>query len=234
MTLLELANVNKCYWHGSRERCALRDVALELDGGELLAVWGMRRSGRSTLLRVAAGLEAPDSGIVRFDGHDLAARRGEALSTGIRYCRRTFRHAEGQVVLDQLIVSQLARGVSARVAKVRAASALKRAGVGQSATLRPGELDASETVHVAIARALTFQPRLLVIDEPAIGLDPRARDEILLLLRSLSDEGVAVLMSTGEMTGLTGADRALSLDDGALHGNVLPELASVTPLRRPA
>jgi ABC-type multidrug transport system ATPase subunit len=234
MTLLELVGVSKRYWQGSRERSALRDVSLEMDRGELLAIWGMRRSGRSTLLRVAAGLEAPDTGIVRFDGHDLAARRGELLSAGIRYCRRTFRHAEGQVVLDQLIVSQLARGISARVAKTRASSALTRAGVERSAGVRPGELDAAEAVHVAIARALTFKPRLLVIDEPAIGLDPRARDEVLLLLRSLSDEGIAVLMSAGEMTGLTGADRALSLDDGALHGNVLPELASVTPLRRRA
>lgn len=60
--LLELDRVGKCYSHGSLRRQTLHEVSLELDRGELVAVWGLRRSGRSTLLRIAAGIEAPDSG----------------------------------------------------------------------------------------------------------------------------------------------------------------------------
>lgn len=237
MSLLELRNVSKCYGEGSRERIALQDVNLSIDAGELIAVLGMRRSGRSTLLRVAAGVETPDTGVVCFSGRDLAHYRGKESGAEIGYCRRTFHPAEGETVLEQLIVGQLTRGTSAALAKLHARSALKRAGVEQCAAVRPCDLDGGEVVRVSVARALAFSPLMLVIDEPTIGVDLLDRDAILLLLRSIANEGIAILMSTGEGTSLSGTDRALALGDGQLRGNLTPELASVTqlhPLRRPA
>jgi putative ABC transport system ATP-binding protein len=229
--LLELENVGKRYGRGLSERVVLRDISLEVEASELVAVWGRRRSGRSTLLRIAAGVEAPDSGVVRLDGRDLSGRGCELLGGGIGYCRKTFRSNEGQVVLDHLVVGQLARGVTPSTATDRAWEALKRTDAGGCAKLKPGELDGGEAVRVAIARALALQPKLLLIDEPTIGVDLLARDEILLLLRSLAGEGMAVLTSTGESTGLSGA-RALRLSDGELHGRPTREMAPVLPLRR--
>jgi ABC-type sugar transport system ATPase subunit len=233
MSLLELSHVSKSYMRGVRERVALADVSMEMEAGELVSVWGMRRSGRSTLLRVAAGVEAPDSGVVRFDGRDLSDRASEMLGAGIGYCRTTFHPSEGEVILDHLILGQYARGISPSVAATRARAALERAGVARCAELRPSELDACETVLVALARSLALQPRLLLIDEPTIGVDLLARDQILLLLQSFASEGIAVLMSTGDSTALSGA-RALTLSDGELHGRPTRELAAVVPLRRPA
>jgi ABC-type lipoprotein export system ATPase subunit len=235
MNLLELDRVSKRYIRGLREHVALHDVSLELNAGELVAVWGMRRSGRSTLLRVAAGVEAPDTGVVRFAGRELADRGADVLGSGIGYCRKTFRPTEGQSVLDQLMVGQIARGVSPSAAQSRAQVALERTGAAGCLELRPNELDGAEAVRVAVARALALQPRLLVIDEPTVGVDLLARDELLLLLRALADEGIAVLTSTGEASGLAGVDRALSLGEGELRGHLAPdELAPVVPLRRPA
>lgn len=87
-------------------------------------------------------------------------------------------------------------------------------------------------MRVSIARALTREPRLLVVDEPTIGVDPLKQDGILKLLRSLADEGLAVLSSTGEGTGFLGADRVLALDKGKLHGELTPDLAPVENLDR--
>lgn len=87
-------------------------------------------------------------------------------------------------------------------------------------------------MRVAIARALTCNPRLLVIDEPTLGVEPIKRDSILALLRSLANEGIAILSSTGEGTGFLGADRVLALDKGKLHGELTPDLAPVTDLMR--
>ena len=231
MSVLELEHVGKCYGPLS-EHVVLRDVSLQIEQGEMVAVWGRRRSGRSTLLRLAAGIEHPDTGVVRFEGHDLAAG-GERLGDGIGYCRRTFAASEGRHVLDHLVVSLLARGVALKLAGSRAREALERTGVGHCATLRPAELDCGEAVRAAIARALSFAPRLLLIDEPTIGVDVRERDGILRLLLSLTEQGIAVLASTGESPGLSGA-RALSLSDGELHGQLAPALASVVPIRQSA
>jgi ABC-type multidrug transport system ATPase subunit len=233
MSLLELRSVSKRYGRGTRQRIALTDVSLDVEPGEIVSVWGRRRSGRSTLLRVAAGIETPDSGTVCFEGRDLRGRCGEMLGRGIGYCRTTFHASEGDAVLDHLTVGQCARGVTPQAAAERAREALQRAGALACTSLRPGELDCDELVRVAIARALVLEPRLLLIDEPTIGVDPLARDAILLLLQSLARQGIAVLASTGESTGLSGA-RALALSDGELHGRSAPELAPVVHLRRPA
>ncbi len=232
MSLLELEHVGRRYACGLHDRVALRDVSLELDAGEFVAVWGLRRSGRSTLLRVAAGVEAPDTGVVRFGGRDLADGHGDVLGRGIGFAQKRFRADEGQSVLDDVMVGQLARGVCSALARARARDALERAGVGHSAELRPNELDGAEVVRVAVARVLALKPQLLIIDEPTLGVELLARDAIQLLLRSLADEGIAVLASTGESTGLSGADRALALGDGELRGSLTPRLAAVVPLRR--
>jgi putative ABC transport system ATP-binding protein len=231
MSLLELENVSKRYGRGLKERVALRDVSLEIEAGELVTIWGRRRSGRSTLLRLAAGVEDPDHGVVRLDGRNLAERRCEMLGGDIGLCRKTFSANEGQYVLEHLLVGQLARGISPSQANDRAWEALERTGAGNTARLTPTELDAGELVRVAIARALTLQPRLLLIDEPTIGVDVLARDDILQLLASLAADGLAALSTTGEATALTGA-RALQLSDGELHGRSTRDLAPVVPLRR--
>jgi putative ABC transport system ATP-binding protein len=231
MALLELAGVGKRYGRGQLERVALRVVSFELSAGELVAIWGRRNSGRSTLLRIAAGLEPPDEGVVLLRGRDLHARGGEDLREQIRYCRKTYRPTEGQLVIDRLVTAQLTRGIRGLPARKRAHEALARSGASHCATLKPSELNITETVLVGIARSLVHQPRLLVIDEPTLGVDVFERDRILSLLRGLTDDGVSVLMSVGETTCLAGADRALSLAGGELHGELQPpELAPVVQL----
>jgi len=231
MSLLALEQVGKHYGGGAQSRIALRNISFEIESGELVAIWGRRRSGRSTLLRVAAGIERPDTGSVRLDGQDLYALASRGLDD-ISYCRTSFRPSEGELILDQLLLGQMSRGVKATAARSRASEALRRVGAERLVALRPGDLDAAERVRVAIARALVREPRLLVIDEPAIGVDLLARDGIFSLLRSLADDGVAVLTSTADAAGLENADLAIALSDGELNGSAAPDTAAVIPLRR--
>jgi putative ABC transport system ATP-binding protein len=232
MALLEVSGVGKRYGRGQLERVALRSVSFELSAGELLAIWGRRNSGRSTLLRIVAGLEPPDQGTVALETEGVSTRGDEGLREAIRYCRKTYRPTEGQLVIDRLITTQLTRGIPGPAARMRAYEALERTGAARCATLKPSELHIAERVLVGIARALVHQPRVLVIDEPTLGVDLFERDRILSLLRRLADDGIAVLMSVGETTCLAGADRALSLADGELHGELQPaELPPVVHLR---
>jgi ABC-type multidrug transport system ATPase subunit len=228
MTLLELEQVSKRYGRGSR--VALDQVSLTIAAGEVVTALGERHSGRSTLLRIAAGIETPDSGVARFAGRDMAARSGGRLGEGISYCRKRFRPEAGRHVIDQLIGGQLARKVPRDTAQARAWRALERVGVERYAGLRVSDLTATEAIGVSIARALSSDPLLLVVDEPTMGIDPAERDTVLLLLRALADDGMAVFASAGDGTGLLGADRVLSLAKGVLRGELVPELAPVESL----
>jgi ABC-type multidrug transport system ATPase subunit len=230
MSLLALEGVSKSYRDRVGEEVALREVSFELEAGELAVVWGMRRSGRSTLLRVAAGIEPPDEGTVRFEGLDLAEHGEELLGGSIGYVNKRVSGEEGRGVLGQVMVSLLVRGLSAREARRRARLALERAGAAGCAGLALAKLDAGEAVRVALARALALEPALVVIDEPTKGVELLERDRILLLLRGLADEGLTVLMSADESTALSGADRAFSLSDGELRGTAPRELAAVVEL----
>ncbi len=230
MILLELEHVSKRSRHGVRD--ALDDISLSIDQGELVTVWGERRSGRSTLLRVAAGIETPDAGVVKFTGRDLADRNNDELGEGISYCRTAFRASAGQHIVDLLAATQLARGMPRSAARSRAWEVLELVAAKECATRTTEELNSEEVVRIAIARALACKPRLLVIDEPTIGVELVARDGILSLLRSIADEGVAILTSTGEGTGFLGTDRVLALHKGKLRGEIAPEIASVSELER--
>jgi energy-coupling factor transporter ATP-binding protein EcfA2 len=229
MSLLTLEHVSKRYRDGPLERLALRDVSLVLAPGELVAVWGPKRSVCSMLLLIAAGLERPDTGVTRFDGRDLAARGGSALGCGIGYCRQRRlsegkgqrldgKRSKGAGVLDDVMIGpRVVHGVDAAVAKTRAGAALERVGVADCAGLTLSELDRAEVVRVILAEVLSMEPRLLVIDEPISGLDVPQRNAVLLLLRSLADEGIAILMTCGKSTRLSGVDRVLALGDGERH-----------------
>jgi ABC-type lipoprotein export system ATPase subunit len=213
---------------------ALRDVSLEIDAGELVVVWGRRRSGRTTLLEVAAGIEPPTEGTVRFEGVDLARRAMLGVAGGIAVASTRFERVLGDSVLEQVAVPLLEGSGAVLDAQGRAHRALRRVCVDRCAEMHPEELDHTEAIRVAIARALVTRPGLLLVDEPTYGVPPaRQRDELLRLLRSIAhDDGVAVLMTVDEATDLAGADRAMSIDTGEVRGETVPTTAAVVPLRR--
>ena len=231
MSLLELRGVSKSHARGSRRIEILREVSLEIEAGEFVAIWGLRRSGRSTLLSVAAGIDRPDAGAVEFAGQDLNARGVAGLGNGIGYCHHLTGAPSRRKVIDNVRAGLLARGMPVPITQSQAHRALERVGVEQCSELALGDLDAAEAFRVAIATALALQPRLLVVDEPTKGVDLLDRDKLILLLRSLADEGIAVLVSDGDGSGLSDADRTLSLAAGELHGKTTPQIGSVFPLR---
>jgi putative ABC transport system ATP-binding protein len=230
MSLLAIEDVSKRVGNGARARAVLRGVSLVLELGEYVVVWGVRGSGRSTLLRVAAGVEAPDTGSVSFDGRPLSGTGGE-LGEGIGYCHKHFGAGEGRGPLDVVMMGLLARGAEASNARMRATAALERCELLDRARVPLSELDAAEQIRLALARSLALSPRLLIVDEPTSGVELLQRDGILALLRTLADGGIAVLASASGPAGLSGADRTLALGDGSLRGQLDPPLAKVVHLR---
>jgi ABC-type Mn2+/Zn2+ transport system ATPase subunit len=231
MSLPLMERVTKHFSAGRREYAALRAVSFDIAAGEFVAVWGLRRSGRTTLLRVAAGIEQPDEGVVLFDGRSVAEHRGARLGSEIAYFSTHFPAAHGGTVSDHVAVPLIARCGHRQRARARAEAMLRRVEALECARREPRELDPSELVRVGLARALMTEPRLLLLDEPINGVDLMQREPILALIRSLGDEGVAVLMTVGDV--VTEADRVLTISDGELRGDVVPADAPVVPLRAP-
>jgi iron complex transport system ATP-binding protein len=213
-------------------RLLLEDICMQVEAGEHVAIWGKRRSGRSSLLQLACGLARPDGGVVRFDGREL--RGPSAIGDGIAYCAAGFRAGDAWPVARELVEVQLARGVPRRHAQRSAQDALERAGARELGGRLLRTLRGAEQVRAMLALALTSAPRLLIVDDVVAGVELIERGAILRLLRSLADDGLAVLTSTDETPALAGADRALTLSEGRLRGRLAPELAEVVPLRAAA
>jgi putative ABC transport system ATP-binding protein len=241
MTLLELERVGKRHPRQAMDDrgspVLLCEVSLDIDAGEVVGIWGLPGSGRTTLLRIAAGLEAPDEGVVRLHGVDLARAKGDV--DGVVYCDPTALTRRAQwfggtsgLVIEEMLATQLARGVATAGARDRALEALTRTGAESFADVRVGALDGTAAIRVALAQALTSNPAVVIVDEPTRYVDLLQREPILALLRSLADEGLAVLMAIGESTGYYCVDRTLTLGAGRLRGKAVPELAPVLELGR--
>jgi ABC-type lipoprotein export system ATPase subunit len=230
MSLLTLERVSKRYYRGRREVTALDDVSLTVAPGELVAVWGVPRSGRTTLLRIAAGLEQPDGGDVRFGGEAVPAGHVDGLPVGIGYVEVGLADAGGESILDHVAIPLLARGAAPETARARAMLQLERVGAVPCTHLQPRELDPTERVRVAIAQALVTRPKLLLVDDPTRHVDLLEREAVLLLVRSIADGDVAVLMTTGEAMGVSGVDRALTISGGILRAEASTDPANVVAL----
>ena len=234
--LLSLDGVSKRFSRGGphgRQRIALRNVSLEIEPAELAVVWGRRGSGRTTLLEVAAGVVSPDDGVVQFDGYDLARHPMLGAPAGISYCTTRFAEIAGDSVLDQVAMPLLNGRRHVLPAQARAHEALRRVDATTCAELQPEDLNATETVRVALARALITEPRLLLIDTPTHGVPPAGtRDQLLELLRSLARrDGIAVLMTVDEASDMAGADCAFTIDSGEVRGERPRGGATVVQLR---
>jgi putative ABC transport system ATP-binding protein len=220
MSLLSLKGVRKSYWRGPRESRVLDEVSLDVNRGELVAVWGQRGAGKTTLATIAAGLQSPDRGSVSFEGRELDwSRRPRAthLHEGIGWVQRQGpQSGEFRMIVDYVALPLLG-AYSPRAARRRASSVLARLGVDGCAAERWESLTDGERTLVAVAHALVRAPRLLVADDPTANLDVMQREEVIALLRRAADEdGLGVLITVPDMPDMAYADRIGSLSEGRL------------------
>ncbi len=221
--LLSFLNVSKRYPDGGREILVLDRVSLEIDAGSSVGVYGPRRSGKSTLLRLAAGIALADSGSVSFEGSDIArmaaGERGRLLRGKIAFVSAAdWRATAGESVLDHVATSLGSEGLTMREARRRAIRVLDEVEVGvASAAELTTSLSLTERARVMLARALAREPRMLVLDE--LGLLPNLgdRDRFFALLRSSTRErDTTLLMASEEMSALQGVGVMMSIGDGEL------------------
>ncbi len=218
--MLSLRNISKSYWRGRHEIVVLDDVSFDLDAGEFAAIFGQRASGKTTLLRIAAGMERPDQGTVCFDGTEVSALTRPARLTGLHerlgWVRRPGPSTMTMRMLDYVALPLL-RDVTHAEAHRRATAALKRVRAGELARAKWHQLSDAERTLVMIAQAIVRTPALLLADDPTMGLDFTEREVVTALLRETAQEnGMAILMTVPELPDSMRSHRVMSLSSGEL------------------
>lgn len=226
MTLLCFKDVGARFQDGARDVLVLKEVSFDVAPRELVGVYGERRAGKSTLLRIAAGIESPSSGSVQLVGHDLASlslserarlrrRGGVALLSAERRAP-----AAPQAVVEHVALPLTGDGLTLAESEALARDALETVGIGSLCHARLERLSLSDAVRVELARAIVREPRLLLVDEPAVVPGPSDGRELNALLRTLAREReFALVIASADLAALAGLHRLHTLSDGRLRSS---------------
>ena len=200
---------------------ALEGVSLAARPGEFMALLGPSGSGKTTLLRILAGLDFPDSGVVRFDGVDMSDRPARERGVGFVFQHYAlFRH---MTVADNiafgLTVKRRRDRPSGAAIKARVAELLELVQLPDIAKRYPAQLSGGQRQRVALARALAVEPRVLLLDEPFGALDAKVRKDLRRWLRAIHDEtGVTSIFVTHDQEeALDLADRVVVMNHGTIE-----------------
>lgn len=204
----------------------LRGIDLQIKRSERVAVVGTSGAGKTTLMHILGGLDAPTSGEVIVEGENLFSLRGHALDA---FRNRTvgFVFQFHQLLpefsaLENVMMPRLIAGDPRKLAVEKATTLLSEVGLAHRLTHKPGALSGGEQQRVAIARALVNEPQLLLADEPTGNLDTGTSDEILALLNRMHKKrGLTMVIVTHNLPLAAGLDRTLRIEDGVLAGDVL-------------
>ena len=239
--LLSLTEVTKCYVDGRRDLVVLDRVSLEIDRGDFVGLWGPKRSGKSTLLRVMAGVEQPDSGEVGFEGQrvsEMSARKRSRLLRhgGIALVSTDWRSQMVRPVVELVATACASDGTPMRDARALARKALGRVDATDCADVQTDRLTLGERLRVSLAMALVREPCLLLVDEPAVLPSPLESDDFYVLLRSLGTErDLAVVIASENLTALSGTARTMAVSSGEVRSmdqdGVLVPFPSASPPR---
>ena len=200
----------------------LQSVTLSVEPGEVVALVAPSGAGKSTLLHIAGLLDTPDDGTVTIEGTDMT-RLGDRQRTAVRRSKVGFIYQFHHLLpefsaLENIVLPQLANGVSDKAAQARAMSLLDRVGIAERASHRPAALSGGEQQRVAFCRALANEPALLLADEPTGNLDPETSDRVFdALMILVRDTGLAAVIATHNLELAGRMDRQVRLNGGVLE-----------------
>ena len=236
--MLRLDKVNKYYHVGNHSLHVLRDLSIDVEDGEFVAIMGASGSGKSTLLNILGILDDYDSGEYWL-GDTLIRSLSERKAAGYRnrfigFVFQSFNLLPFKTALENVALPLYYQGVTRRKRNQIAAQYLERVGLRDWSEHTPAEMSGGQKQRVAIARALIGKPRLILADEPTGALDSETSRQIMDLLTEINQTGITVLVVTHDPEVATRTQRTIRLRDGQIVDSVIsgtnqPHIAGGAP-----
>lgn len=221
--LIDLSGINKSYRNGDQELQVLKNINLQVEEGEFLAIMGPSGSGKSTLMNIIGMLDRPSSGTYHLDGKEVA-RLGEKKSAKVRnqeigFVFQQFFLLSKLNALQNVELPLIYAGVSQSKRKALAKQYLEKVELETRMHHLPSELSGGQKQRVAIARALVNRPSIILADEPTGALDTKTGEQIMELLTELNKEGKTIIMVTHEPEIAAYAKRQIVIRDGVIYSD---------------
>ena len=219
--LVEIRHLAKSYVRGGQVVPVLADITLDINAGDFTALMGPSGSGKTTLLNLIAGIDKPDSGVLRVGGVDIAAL-GEAeladwRAANVGFVFQFYNLMPVLTAHENVELPLMLTGLSRAERRERVELVLAAVGLADRMDHYPNELSGGQQQRVAIARAVVADPRIIVADEPTGDLDRHAAAEVLGMLQRLnSDLGKTIIMVTHDATAARAARAMVHLEKGEL------------------
>ncbi len=221
--IIRVKNISRVYKVGTETIHALRDITLDIQKNEYVALMGSSGSGKSTLMNVLGCLDTPSGGDYFLNGIEVAGMTDNALADirnkQIGFVFQTFNLLPRSTALDNVALPLVYSGVSKAEREERALKALTEVGLGDRVKHRPNELSGGQRQRVAIARALVTKPAIILADEPTGNLDSKTSEEIMSLFAEIHRMGNTVILVTHEEDIARHAHRIVRLKDGMVDSD---------------
>jgi polar amino acid transport system ATP-binding protein len=204
----------------------LKDITIEINKGEVIAVIGPSGSGKSTFLRCLNLLEQPSGGSIHIDGVDILEKKADVpkVRRKMNMVFQSFNLFSHLTALENLTLGQIKLlGMSRPEAEKKAMEILRMVGLAEKAASLPEELSGGQKQRVAIARCLAMKPEIVLFDEPTSALDPTMVSEVLAVMRRLAKEGITMVIVTHEMDFARDvSNRVFYMDEGGIYEEGTP------------
>ncbi len=224
--LVEIRNLTKGYTRGGQAVPVLDNITLNIARGDFISLMGPSGSGKSTLLNLIAGIDKPDSGVLKIDGEDITALSEGQLAdwraANIGFIFQFYNLMPVLTAFENVELPLLLTNLSKSDRRERVEMTLSLVGLSDLMEHYPNELSGGQQQRVAIARAIVTDPTILVCDEPTGDLDKQSASDVLRMLKQLNEEmGKTIIMVTHDAHAAEAARHTVHLEKGELIGESL-------------